>query len=752
VAFDDIIIAVHGIGEQSRFATVRSVATRLANSQTLLPGPDRVHPVAPQPLGYFHSDVEEITSVQLLDDPKALEASGLATIGFAEVFWADIPQEVVKEGRTLEETKAWARTVVARARSLCDRARTDPNRNRIVPPDFGLVGQVLDEMIQTIYVLESLTFLAQKAGLFKFDLRRVLEEYLGDVQLVTEFSYHRKDILGRFHGAMKSIHKQYPHARIHIVAHSEGTVVSFLGLLHAKWGREFFPANPKALKKEEMVPRRAESESSPPTVLRWLEKVHGFMTIGSPIDKHLLLWERLWREFDPQMPSGRLPDRQIHWRNYYDYGDPVGFKLDSARAWLATQKIRMFQFCGCKKCRHDVGFARYLLPGEAHNEYWNDSEVFENFIVNVVKQPSADQPKPKDPRPPPRSKPLVWFLSPTLPYAGCFLLLMLGVFFFYKAVHAFTHPSYDPLQRIVRFHELGVMPPEGIPGWCLVSAVCGISGLVAGLTLLARLPSLAVGKIWFLFGIVALLVGSGLYVELVPHEIRGEIGGRFWTFVSRPVETGSPIAQTRGFGFNLLLEARDPPTLTVLAFAALAGLSGLLVTSRNLEDSDRQQRWLFRGIRPLILCGALAVGLIVVLQLSPPKTDHLWLNQAEGTRQFTSNETALIRSARLTDAELRQIIAAKSFGWTNTVQSVGTVLATHPPAWPVLLASAAFLYLWWLSTLLFDLTFVWHRYIRRSTSNKRLREWNPYGFAPREDCEEDEDCCNSENSSTAVSK
>jgi hypothetical protein len=34
------------------------------------------------------------------------------------------------------------------------------------------------------------------------------------------------------------------------------------------------------------------------------------------------------------------------------------------------------------------------------------------------------------------------------------------------------------------------------------------------------------------------------------------------------------------------------------------------------------------------------------------------------------------------------------------------------PIWPVFPAGAAFLYLWWLAIITFDLTFVWHLYIR----------------------------------------
>jgi hypothetical protein len=85
--FKDIIVAVHGIGQQSRYSTVRSVATRLAASKTLLEGVSGpVRPVAPQPLGYFHTEVRGITSATLLDDAEFLVNTPLATTGFAEVF------------------------------------------------------------------------------------------------------------------------------------------------------------------------------------------------------------------------------------------------------------------------------------------------------------------------------------------------------------------------------------------------------------------------------------------------------------------------------------------------------------------------------------------------------------------------------------------------------------------------------------------------------------------------------------------
>ena len=42
--------------------------------------------------------------------------------------------------------------------------------------------------------------------------------------------------------------------------------------------------------------------------------------------------------------------------------------------------------------------------------------------------------------------------------------------------------------------------------------------------------------------------------------------------------------------------------------------------------------------------------------------------------------------------------------------------------WPIVLGSAAFLYLWWLATLLFDLSVVWHFYVRWSSAMDTMRQ------------------------------
>ena len=46
--------------------------------------------------------------------------------------------------------------------------------------------------------------------------------------------------------------------------------------------------------------------------------------------------------------------------------------------------------------------------------------------------------------------------------------------------------------------------------------------------------------------------------------------------------------------------------------------------------------------------------------------------------------------------------------------------SAETPLWQLLLAGAAFLYLWRLGVLLFDLVFVWHYYVRSSLVAQRL--------------------------------
>src|SRR5262245_1148944 len=320
---EKVVIAIHGIGSQRRSDTIRSVARRFG---------DREQPPLPvMPLGFFSIGKAGEVHVSRLDvDPH----NELAKVGFAEVFWADIPRQVVKTEDTLEETKAWGKTVVSRAQATYNARVPEPTR-RLTADDFKLCSGVVEEIVETVSVLEDLLYVFNKMGVFKFDLAPLLRDYIGDVQVVTEFKYYRDRIVARFHGAMAQILATYranhpgKSPEIYIVAHSEGTVVSFLGLLQALAGISV--TDPEA------------PAGTAPYNADWIQCRRGCMAIGSPIDKHIVLWRPLWSGLElasEVAPSGavtfhdphgharlQLP-QLIRWRNYYDFGDPIGFELD----------------------------------------------------------------------------------------------------------------------------------------------------------------------------------------------------------------------------------------------------------------------------------------------------------------------------------------------------------------------------------------------------------------------------------------
>jgi len=731
--FTQIVVAVHGIGMQSRSATVQSVATRLARSKELLTG-SAGFPVAPQPFGYFSSGVKNPTVVRAVtdlvhpvDDLTRLIPSPLSTVGVAEVFWSDIPQAVINDRRTLEETKEWARTVVARAKATFLEAKAKPRDDTLLPADFGLAGEVLEEIIQTVAILENLCFLSEKAGLFSFNLAELLEEYAGDVQLVTEFEYYRTDVVGRFHAVMESIYDQYikntpkdKKVEIHIVAHSEGTVVSLLGLMHAICKQRVVPA----------VPSTNEDATIYDVINfpAWLEHVAGFMTFGSPIDKHLLLWPRIWQEFNRSLASqANGTEICIRWRNYYDLADPIGFELDTARLWLKSIDCLAFEFCNCKNCRNDMGFARYLMPGLAHNEYWNDQEVFDHFIRTVIRPEHPPQFPP--PKPPGNHWYAHWF-SPWLLYVVCLVTLAAGVFLIFKAMQNYLHPAGDSFQADVHRKLFDPLPEEGLSKWEFSGAVAGITALMAGASLLGRVPRLA-RKWWWLVGVIAMPTGTFVYLYIVPQAVQQELSSLFYYFGSTAREWG-------------ILKWGIPVSAGVIGawFGFMGGAS---------KDgmADRREWRVYRGARPLMVAGAVLIIAVIGAQLRQP-AQREYLNTPEWTRLSTEQsqdekkqqelkkqqyqELQLILGAHLTTNELHSV--------TNTIRlaqlnAALPALQVNPPIWPLLLAGAAFLYLWWLSLLIFDLGFVWNRYVRRSGLNKRLQKWNLYGISPKKFEEED---------------
>ena len=480
---------------------------------------------------------------------------------------------------TIEEAKKWARTIVERVHQRWhEEHRQGPCKER----HFPLLRQVLTEMIQTIAVVDRIGSLADKAGLFTFDLRKLLEDYLGDVQVVTEFEAQRGKILRKFDKVMKDVNETYPEADIYIVAHSEGTVVSFIGLLQAFTGK--------------VKPQ-------------WVDKVQGWMTLGSPIDKHLLLWPKLF----PDGPPVHRALHKIEWRNYYDHGDPIGFALDDARAWVKRQGWgNVFNFSDA----HDIGFSRYLFPGKAHVDYWTDKDVFKHFIDTVVNVTPGEAPgaRVESSTPAPGSK---WFnksLSLVLPYLGVMGLVVLASYLLFKGITDVTDPT-------------GLQHPSKL---IIARGVAETALLMCGITLTARLPRLTRSLRWWGFACAVGYAATWGYLRLL-----------------QSVEATQPFGLALPAWFSIPWQA-----------AALVGLVFLV--------SAAVPKW---GMVPLMILGILVVS---------------------GT---LGHEIWTIKDA-----------------------------AAVGPLWPAFIAFVAVFYIWWLAALLFDLVFVWHRYIHSELLLQRMDE------------------------------
>jgi hypothetical protein len=211
--------------------------------------------------------------------------------------------------------------------------------------------------------------------------RVVFDDFLGDVQLYAEHAPTRGAAVRRFHDVMARIDAQHAGERPQytIVAHSLGTVLSLDALAFAH-SRQRSRAAVAASGDPQVFHLPGYHDGGELPEVDWALRVDNFVTLGSPIDKFLLLWPQAWGVYgdpawlDPEFVA-RRPARIRH-LNYCDEQDPVGHELDLAHSAPVVRAL-------FEQVEERV-YARYVLPGVAHVGYWRDDALFRRIVDIAV--------------------------------------------------------------------------------------------------------------------------------------------------------------------------------------------------------------------------------------------------------------------------------------------------------------------------------------------------------------------------------
>ena len=434
------VVVVHGIGEQRENETVLQVVNRFAEARRCARANDNRDVLTlgkateQTGLSNVHTTGQPWMEFEGIPaDPNASptkiflgeESSTGKNLRFVDLCWADILRKSYKH--VGQDTEVWTKGLLGRLL----RKHEDAKGNNCARVPFWIR--------RALYLLADTLLLVRFAMNFRFKEMKelVFVKYLGDVQVYGEYDRCRGLAVRHFHETMAKIEAEHKRRepqsehRYVIIAHSLGSILSFDALLyahaptHVRCGKDpdwVFPGylpdgvtdNEKydlcrldKLRARKDANRGALSEAET-TALQylekkftfpktgWIERVQSFVTLGSPIDKYLMLWwlnyryllnHREWFKriaSKTQTCSCRGPGQKspINHFNYCDELDPVGHNLDVAHETLAYKAVF--------KCCEDIVFNRYAVPGAAHNKYWTDQELFGWILDRAVDRPGQD--------------------------------------------------------------------------------------------------------------------------------------------------------------------------------------------------------------------------------------------------------------------------------------------------------------------------------------------------------------------------
>jgi hypothetical protein len=354
------VIVVHGVGEQRQDETVQSAIQRFAEARS-----GTGLSVPPFTLGMLRAQSEwagyiELDGIPQNDQKPARPFVGRPSLNpgenlrFVDLHWADLMQ---REYPSLgEPVGKWGNAIIKRLQA------TDVNGQRKSRWMQTVLWCALDNL-RLLELLFRLRYPVAKTLIF--------DQFLGDVQLYGESPQLRGQAVARFHEVLGRLHEshfrefgaQCPPA-YSIIAHSLGTMMSLEALLYAH-GTDA-PAT--------RLPGYGQPPWAIPSV-EWSPYVRSFVTLGSPIDKFLMMW---WLNYDHWIHGERFvrEGTPIRHFNYCDEQDPIGHRLDFLETVPAYQRV--FEQV------EDVVYYRYPWPGKAHVDYWTDGDLFRRILEQAI--------------------------------------------------------------------------------------------------------------------------------------------------------------------------------------------------------------------------------------------------------------------------------------------------------------------------------------------------------------------------------
>lgn len=396
------VIVVHGVGEQRRFELLEAIASNLYRALRR----DRSRRGAYIELRRAGAAERGGTVDSSWRLPPAVVGwrapdDTQMEVVLREVYWADL--DLPDSWRGTFKLWGWALGIAgvrfytdagvgpARDHDMCEPAFPPKGWQRIkVRAQLFLASLVFLYLIISVFLLNWVFF----RRLRFFDrFRRVVNSYLGDVKLYQDWRLRddeRLEVIGR--KSRVAIRARMIRALVetaaqtlvrdraerldsyYVVSHSLGTVAAFNGLMETELAlpnylsREEWQALPRRLKGRAHSPAPARQMPARPPWLtprdtidraRLFERLEGFLTLGSPLDKFATLWPCIVRvNAQGLRASGRVP-----WANVADVQDIVGAPIELLRSCPPATGIG-----GLDKT--DVNWADQWTLASAHTSYW----------------------------------------------------------------------------------------------------------------------------------------------------------------------------------------------------------------------------------------------------------------------------------------------------------------------------------------------------------------------------------------------